>query len=123
MKVPQDASLSIVEMSWESDVIDIKGIKGEIEIEGKNADMILKGISGAVVASSVSGDIEIIFNGLDQVNPSFIKATSGFVDISLPGNAKADLRMRSISGEIYTDFDVKITGEGSWAPVEISDHY
>lgn len=66
--------------------------------------------SGALVSlETISGDIEI--KGL----PSEIlaKSISGYVDLSLQSNAKADLSFKSVTGEIYSDFDVKLDGKST----------
>lgn len=66
--------------------------------------------SGASLSlETISGDIEI--TGL----PSELvaKSISGFVDLSLQSNAKADLNFKSVTGEIYSDFDVKLDGKST----------
>jgi DUF4097 and DUF4098 domain-containing protein YvlB len=40
--------------------------------------------------------------------PSSISTVSGDVDVSMPANTKATLKLRSVSGEVYTDFDINI---------------
>lgn len=50
---------------------------------------------------TISGDIEI--KGLP--NELYAKSISGFLDVALQSNAKADLNFKSVTGEIYTDFD------------------
>jgi len=41
-----------------------------------------------------------------HILPNSISCTNGFVDVTLPNNTKADLKMKSINGEVYTDFEV-----------------
>jgi len=63
----------------------------------------------AVSLETISGDIEI--KGLP--NEIYAKSISGFVDLALQSNAKADLSFKSVTGEIYSDFDVKLDGKST----------
>lgn len=56
----------------------------------------------ALELETISGDLEI--RGL--TGPVRAKSISGFVDFGLRPDADADLRFRSVTGEIYTDFDL-----------------
>lgn len=50
---------------------------------------------------TISGDIEI-----EQVDgPVHAKTISGFVDISLPARISANVRAKTVTGEMYTDFE------------------
>ncbi|MDX1943598.1 MAG: hypothetical protein SFU99_23730 [Saprospiraceae bacterium] len=67
--------------------------------------------AGASISlETISGDIEI--KGLP--NGIYAKSISGFVDLALQSNAKADLNFKSVTGEIYTDFDnIKLDGKST----------
>jgi len=58
---------------------------------------------------TISGDIEI--TGLPTEIQA--KSISGFVDLTLPTNAKANLNFKSVTGEIYSDFEVKLDGKST----------
>ena len=113
IKIPASASLSITEQGWMNGDIKASGIKGEIEIKGTGSDIVLENITGPVVANTTSGDIEIIFSEVNQSQPISISNTSGFIDITLPATTKATLDLSSISGEIYTDLDIKTNNSES----------
>lgn len=53
---------------------------------------------------TISGDIEI--RGLN--GPIRAKSISGFVDVALSARNQSSLRFRSVTGEIYSDFDVEL---------------
>ena len=58
---------------------------------------------------SISGDIEIDgFEGETQA-----KTTSGYVDLGLDSGANRNLSFKSVTGEIYTDFDVTLDKDSS----------
>ena len=41
--------------------------------------------------------------------PMSFTSLNGNVDVTLPGSTKANLKMRSDQGDVYTDFDVRTT--------------
>ncbi|MFN7119662.1 MAG: DUF4097 family beta strand repeat-containing protein [Saprospiraceae bacterium] len=63
----------------------------------------------SVHLETISGDIEI--KGLPS--EIYAKSISGFVDLALQPNAKADLNFKSVTGEIYSDFDVKLDAKST----------
>lgn len=50
-----------------------------------------------------------------------VKTISGFIDLSIPENKKADLDMKTISGNIYTDIALTNIGKKRIAELHISD--
>ncbi|MCH8568770.1 MAG: DUF4097 domain-containing protein [Balneolales bacterium] len=110
LRVPDSIRLVIRQANWGPGKIEVEGHRGEIEIAGKNVNMFLKDITGPLSANSTSGDMEIHFSALHQERPTSISNTSGFIDISLPGNSKAQFHLHSITGGIYSDIDMEIAG-------------
>ncbi|PHN06621.1 DUF4097 family beta strand repeat-containing protein [Flavilitoribacter nigricans] len=108
IKVPVKANLKIEEDGWGgSGDYYIKGSMGEIEIKTTNSDIVLEDISGPVVAKTTSGDITVTFANMNGDKPTSIVNTSGFIDVTMPTSIKADLKLRSISGEIFSDLDLE----------------
>lgn len=118
IKVPVKANLKIEEDGWGgSGDYYVKGSMGQIEIKTSNSDIVLEEISGPVVAKTTSGDITVSFANMNTEKPTSIVNTSGFIDITMPAAAKANLKLRSISGEIYSDLDLKLPNS------EFKNHY
>ncbi len=57
---------------------------------------------------TISGNIDI--QGSTGA-PVFAKSISGFIDFSWPGKQGANLAMKTITGEVYTDLDIAFTGK------------
>lgn len=110
LMIPNKVRLTIEEVNWGGGDFEIHNHQGEVEILSKNGDIKMTGITGPVILSSTSGDVEIDFSSLSQVNPTSISLVSGFIDITLPLDTKADFKLSSISGEIYTDMDIDLRG-------------
>lgn len=112
LMVPNRVRVMVEEVNWGGGDFEMRNLQGEIEIKSKNGDMKLVNITGPVIASSTSGDMEITMDALSQVGPTSISLVSGFIDISMPADAQANFYLNSISGEIYTDLDISLGGEG-----------
>jgi len=104
IKVPDNLSLKIESGCERSNNIDIQNMKNEIEI--KNCHSInLKNVNGPLVLSTISGEINIVYNSINTDKPVYINSISGEIDITLPVKTAANIEMKTISGSIYTDFD------------------
>lgn len=112
IRIPADAALKIEEQSWEGSTFDIADLKGEIEIKSLGSDINLTNVTGPVTANSTSGDITVVFSSVSQSAPTTISNISGFIDVTMPASTKANLRMESISGDLYTDFDLTSKEKG-----------
>ncbi|NKI30915.1 DUF4097 family beta strand repeat-containing protein [Croceivirga thetidis] len=104
--LPKNQKIS-VKSTWNGD-IEMEGFTGEIEANCQlNGSIKIEGATGPITANSLNGSVEIIFDSIDQDSPTSIFTTNGAVDVSLPGNTKADLSMSSWNGDVYTNFDIE----------------
>lgn len=109
ISVPKSMNVHFVESTWMGgDAVKISDIDGEIEVETKNSDIMLTNVRGPVTASTTSGDIEVIFSQVASSGPTTINNISGYIDITMPAATKADLDLRNITGEVFTDLDLKL---------------
>ena len=77
---------------------------------GGNIVQITPQISGTVVADTTNGSIKVTMDKVDQSKPIAFSSHNGNVDVTLPADTKANLKMRSFRGEIWSDFEMKLTG-------------
>lgn len=70
----------------------------------KNAPVALKTISGNVVATNLSGALDM-------------HSISGFIDLSWPAVQAADLMLKSVTGELYTNLDLQILNKKDEIPI------
>jgi hypothetical protein len=104
IQVPANTTIRAKSMNGD---ITIEGLRGEIEMNTTSGDLTAKEIEGSVVAHSLNGDMVITVLRLDGKPMSF-STMNGDIDLSLPGDAKARVKLRSNHGEVYTDFDIKL---------------
>jgi DUF4097 and DUF4098 domain-containing protein YvlB len=70
--------------------------------------------TGATVkVNTISGNIEV--TGLN--GPLDAKSISGFVDVSWPSTKGADVALKTITGEVYTNQDIALNGQKNNSPV------
>jgi hypothetical protein len=109
MKVPRQVSLLFKETNWSGGGgITVSNMDGDLEIKTNNSNITLNNVTGPIVANSTSGEVKAVFSTLNQGKPTAISTISGEIDISLPAAVKSDLKLRSINGEMYTDFDLGV---------------
>jgi len=116
VQVPANASLQLSTISGGH--LDVTGVNGDIEVSNMNGSITLTGVSGSVVASTQNGHITV---GLDKVTPDkpmSFTSLNGKVDVTLPADTKARLRLKTGNGAIYSDFDVKTEPDATKPVVE-----
>ena len=115
ISLPSEIKLRIDYGGFRSDDIVIKDMRNEVEIKSMVGDLVFDNVTGPIVASTISSDIDVVFTDLNQSSPTSITSISGDIDITLPQRNKASLQLSSTSGEIYTDleFDTVINNGGN----------
>jgi DUF4097 and DUF4098 domain-containing protein YvlB len=108
--VPADTSLKL---KTTRGAIEVDGVKGEVEVKGLNGRMNLMNISGAIVASNLNGEIKASLRRLDASKPMSFSTLNGPIDVTLPADARANLKMKTDRGEMYSDFEIKPSGDGA----------
>ncbi len=111
-RIPNKCTLVINDMhsgtmtSYGKSVYKITGISGEINIKSLNSDLNLADITGPVVATMTNGSVEVNYSKVTPDKPNSFMSVNGFVDISLPSGTKADLKLNTVNGEAFTDFEI-----------------
>jgi hypothetical protein len=107
IQVPAATSLEI--RSSMDGTIVVEGVSGEIDINNINGPVTLKNVSGNTLVHTVNGDIEAVLARVAADKPLSFSSMSGDIDVTLPSDVKASLKMKTDQGEIYTDFDIDMT--------------
>jgi DUF4097 and DUF4098 domain-containing protein YvlB len=87
--------------------LKIEGLTGGVEAEGVNGKIILTNLSGGVVSESVNGGIVASFTQLTNDKPVSLTSVNGPVEVTLPADVKAKVKLRSENGGVMSDFDLK----------------
>ena len=91
--------------------VAVNSFSGELEIRTMDNGIDLKDVTGPLTINSMSGPINIVFSSVNQSAPITITSYSAEIDVTMPSNTKANLKMSSMNGDIYTDFDIKFKEE------------
>lgn len=93
--------------------VNVDGVHGEIDTETNNGSMHLVGVSGSVLANTHNSKITVTMDRVDPSKPSAFSTLNGSIDVTLPPDLKAHLKMTTDNGSIYSDFDVAVSGGGA----------
>jgi hypothetical protein len=105
IKIPQsDVTLSLKTIN-NGDIV-ASNISGVLEITNVNGAIKLTNISGSVVANTVNGGVTVTFKSIDPKAAMAFTTLNGNVDVTFPLSLKANVKLKSDRGDIYTDFDV-----------------
>ena len=105
VKIPQnDVTLNLHTVN--NGNIIASNISGELEVTNVNGFIKLTNISGSVVANTVNGMVLVTFKGIDPKAAMAFSTLNGNVDVTFPASLKANVKLKSDRGEIYSDFDV-----------------
>jgi DUF4097 and DUF4098 domain-containing protein YvlB len=110
IEVPLRANLDLETVSGS---INVEGVEGELEVEAVNGAVTLTNVGGSVVAHSVNGKVTATVARATPQKPMAFTSLNGAVDVTLPATVKANLKLRSDQGDVYTDFDLQLRQDSS----------
>jgi hypothetical protein len=98
--------------------LKVKDITGDIEINNMNGEVSLEGITGSTVVNTMNGEVRAVYAQAPQKLVS-ITSMNGEVDLRVPADTKANIRLRTHNGSILTDFSetvlkTKTEGKGGY---------
>jgi hypothetical protein len=106
IQAPRASSLEL-QSTNDGDIV-VENVSGEIEVENVNGSNTLKNISGNAVVNTVNGDVTVTMTRVTPDKPMSFSSMNGDVDVTLPADIKANVKMKSQQGEIYSDFDITL---------------
>jgi DUF4097 and DUF4098 domain-containing protein YvlB len=107
IQVPVETSLDLQTINGGH--IIVENISGEIVANNLNGAVTLTNVSGSVVANSNNGRITANLTRVTPNKSMSFCTMNGNVEVTLPADIKANVKLRTDNGEIWTDFDVKIS--------------
>jgi hypothetical protein len=105
VQVPVNTSVNLRTVNGR---IEVTGVNGDIDVEAANAPVAVKNVMGAVVAHTLNGTLTVSLDRVAPNKPMSFTTLNGTVDVTLPADTKARLRLKTHNGSIFTDFDVKM---------------
>lgn len=99
--VPRNTSL-VLRAQQGGDIV-VEGVEGDIDINSMNGEVVLRDIASSAVVNTMNGEIRATFKRAPD-KPVSLSSMNGEIDVRLPSDTKANLRMRTHNGSIRTNF-------------------
>lgn len=98
--------------------LKVSNVAGDVELNNVNGSIRVAGVAGSVLAHSLNGKLTIALDRVAPDKPMSFSTLNGDIDVTLPADTRATLKLKSDNGEIYTDFEVKLQPNSTPAQVE-----
>lgn len=113
IQVPKGVTIVYEHSSPHGDDVSFKNISGEIEVTTNHSGVKLENVTGPLSINTVHGDIEGGFGTVNQSNPISLVSSHGDIDLAIPSATKANFRISTGWGEIYSDLKLEIERDQS----------
>jgi hypothetical protein len=87
----------------------VRGVDGGGDLRSVNGNVEVTESSGRFSAKTTNGNLRLELRHLIDGAPMNLETVNGSVVLGLPSNASADLNMRNMNGDLYSDFPVTST--------------
>ncbi|HTB14099.1 MAG TPA: DUF4097 family beta strand repeat-containing protein [Bryobacteraceae bacterium] len=118
IEVPVQTNLVL--RSVNGGAITVENISGSIDANHTNGGITVTNVSGSVLANTTNGNVTVSLNKVVGDKAMSFTSFNGRVDVTLPQDVKANVMMKTNNGEIWSDFDIKLTAGGKPPVVEDS---
>lgn len=116
IQVPVNTSLKLHAVNGRQIAVD--QITGDVEIDCTNANATVTHVSGAAVLHSLNGNVLASFDKVTGDKPMSFSSLNGNIDVTLPSDTKARLRLKTDNGAVYSDFDIALDTSGRTPAME-----
>lgn len=100
--VPRSTRLEL-EMTDGGEIV-VEDVTGEVDVANRNGSVSLAGLGAAAVVDARNGSITASFDQVDPELPMSFSTLNGSIDVTLPGETAASLRIRHTYGGVESDF-------------------
>jgi DUF4097 and DUF4098 domain-containing protein YvlB len=107
VQLPANSSVNLESVN---NALSVEGISGEIDLSTVNGGINVSNVSGPVLAHCVNGTVKVDFASLPAGKPMSFSTLNGTIDVTLPADTKANLKLKTENGDVFTDFDLLVKG-------------
>ncbi len=104
IRVPRAVRLRLCTIN--SSIVLVAGTVGDFDVRNINGRIAMTDVAGSGNAIAVNGAVTASFVSAPQRSSSF-RTVNGDVAITLPDGASADLHLKTLNGQLFTDFAAK----------------
>jgi hypothetical protein len=106
IQVPYNTSLKLSTVNGGDVIVD--HITGDVEIQDTNGKVTATHISGTAVVNALNGKVLVTFDKISGDKPMSFGSLNGDIDVTLPADVKAKVKLKSDNGAVYSDFDIQM---------------
>jgi DUF4097 and DUF4098 domain-containing protein YvlB len=89
----------------------VRGVNGGGELRSVNGDVEVLQSSGRFNAKTTNGNLRLRLRHLNDGEPMNLQTVNGSVELGLPWDARADLSVHDMNGELYSEVPVTSTAD------------
>lgn len=115
LTVPRNARLS--EIKLVNGDLDVEGVNGDVRASCVNGRLMARNLTGRTELSTVNGRLEASLDRL--ASPVEVSSVNAAVLLTLPSDAKADLKASTVSGSISNEFGIPVNNH-RWVGHELN---
>jgi len=116
IQVPYNTSVKLSTTNGGDLIVD--HVTGDVELNNTNGNATATHISGSAIVHALNGKVLASLDRVTPDKPMSFSSLNGDIDVTLPGDVKARVKLKSDTGEIYSDFDVKLDASARQPVVE-----
>jgi len=106
LTVPRKVVLESIELINGS--IDIDSVEGSVKASSINGPVTARGLMGDVKLSTINGPLQVTFVQLNEAKPISLSSVNGSVNVVIPSDANASVRVSTVHGGISNDFGLRV---------------
>ncbi len=106
IQVPFNTSLKLNDVNGGHITVD--HIVGDVEIEVTNGSATATHISGSAVVHALNDRVLVTLDKVTADKPMSFSSLNGDIDVTLPADVKARVKLKSDNGAVYSDFDIQV---------------
>jgi len=103
VRVPAETEIFLKTVNKGS--IAVTGVRGGFEVHNVNGPVAMTAMGGSGLVSTVNGGLDVRFSRNPKSRCGF-RTVNGSIEVSVPDELSADLRLKTFNGDVLSDFDV-----------------
>ncbi len=121
--VPNKSVVKVTQSTYRGGDFSASNFDGELDVTMHYHKVKLTNTYGPLSINTIYGSIEAAFSDGPPTQDIRLHSTYQNVDLTLPNNTKADLRLNTSYGSMYTDFDIEVKANGDQADNSNNDSH
>lgn len=105
VKVPMSESVMKLTTHNDGDIL-VSNVNAQLEIHNSNGGVTLTNIDGSAVVSAYNKAIKASFKSVDPKAAMAFSSLNGNIDVTFPATYKANIKLKTDHGDMFTDFDI-----------------